>query len=171
MISLEEHGKRFNYRAVAIMLHDGHVLVHRAEYENFWSLPGGRVEICESAAVTICREMQEELGVAVEVERLVWVMETFFEDRGKPCHELGLYFLVSLPPDSPLAQQHEPFFGDEDGLRLIFEWARLDQLATLPLPLHPVFLREALQTLPATIGHVVEYEPLLGSAQPPTSTS
>lgn len=165
MISFEEHGMRFNYRAAAIVLHDGCVLVHRAEHEDFWALPGGRVEVCEASAETIRRELYEELGVEARAERLVWIAESFFEDRGVRCHELGLYFLVTLAPDTPLYRQREPFYGDENGLRLVFAWAPLDQLDSLPLPLHPIFLRQGLASLPATVAHIVHTEPLLVSAQ------
>jgi ADP-ribose pyrophosphatase YjhB (NUDIX family) len=158
MISFEEHGMRFNYRAVAIVLHQDRVLVHRVEDEDFWSLPGGRVELCEAAAAAVRREMHEELGVDVTVERLIWLAETFFEHGDERHHELGLYFLVSLAPEAPIAALREPFFGDEGGLRLIFEWAPLSDLEALALPLYPIFLRQGLRALPATVTHIVHYE-------------
>jgi len=58
---------RFNYRAVGVALHGGKVLLHRAEKDPFWALPGGRVELLEAAGDTLRREMQEELGVPIVV--------------------------------------------------------------------------------------------------------
>jgi len=43
-----EHG-RFNFRSVAIIIHDAHVLIHRAVADEFWALPGGRVEFFETS--------------------------------------------------------------------------------------------------------------------------
>lgn len=159
MISFQKQGMRFNYRAAAIVLHQGRVLLHRAEHDDFWALPGGRVELCEAAADAVQRELVEELHIQVKVERLVWVVETFFRDQGQAAHELGFYFLVTLPPDAPFATQQEPFFGDEGGVRLIFEWAALDTLDTLPL--HPIFLRQGLRHLPETVTHLVHSDLLI----------
>jgi 8-oxo-dGTP pyrophosphatase MutT (NUDIX family) len=41
----EEH--RFKHRVAGACLHAGHVLLTRAEDEEFWLLPGGRVEFHE----------------------------------------------------------------------------------------------------------------------------
>ena len=40
----------------------GRILLHRADYEDFWSLPGGRVEMLEDSREALRREMLEELG-------------------------------------------------------------------------------------------------------------
>ncbi|PWK14352.1 NUDIX domain-containing protein [Tumebacillus permanentifrigoris] len=40
-----------------------------------FDLPGGRVDILEPSNVTIVREFAEELGVEVQVDRLLWVVE------------------------------------------------------------------------------------------------
>jgi len=79
MISFSIGEARFNYRTVAVIIHDGYVLLHRADYENFWGLPGGRVEILESSDVALARELREELGqnVDAQVGRLLWMAENF----------------------------------------------------------------------------------------------
>ncbi len=48
--------------------------------DDYWAMPGGRAEIGETSARTIVREMQEELGCEVEVERLLWTVENFYAD-------------------------------------------------------------------------------------------
>ena len=63
MITFGKDNKQFVFRSVGIMLNDGHVLLHRAGDNAFWSLPGGRVEFLEKAESTITREMKEELEV------------------------------------------------------------------------------------------------------------
>src|SRR5574341_2201931 len=109
MISFRQEGGVFNYRVAAIIVDSGRVLLHRAEVEDFWSLPGGRAEMLEEAEEGLRREMREELEEEIRVERLVWVCENFFEYLEVSYHELGLYFLVTLPPGSGLLGRTEPW--------------------------------------------------------------
>jgi ADP-ribose pyrophosphatase YjhB (NUDIX family) len=111
MITFDKGLTRFTYRIVGVALYNNHVLLHKAVHENFWSLPGGRAELLEPATETLKREMREELGVEIAVERLLWVLENFFEYEGIAHHEVGLYFLMTLLRDSYVYQQSEPFMG------------------------------------------------------------
>lgn len=52
---------------------EGHVLLQRRSDNGLWGLPGGSVEIGESVTTAVVREVREETGLAVEVERLVGV--------------------------------------------------------------------------------------------------
>ncbi len=89
-------------RTAGICLDGERVLLYRAEFEDVWSLPGGRIEMLELAKDALRREMFEELGEEVKVGRLVWTVENFSEHQGVSYHELGLYFLVSVPESSRL---------------------------------------------------------------------
>ena len=157
MITFDSHDTRFTYRVAAIALHDGHVLLHRSEADDFWSLPGGRCEMMEPAAEAIAREMHEELGVAVTVERLIWIVENFFIFDGVPCHELGLYHLVGLPDEPSLLDKSATLEGRGEGpLRLFFRWFPL--AATPDLRIYPTFLRTALRQIPAGVEHIVHHD-------------
>lgn len=162
-IILEGSAATFTHRVSAVVLHEGQVLLHRAEADDFWSLPGGRIELLEPATASIQREMREELGVSVQVERLLWVVEGFFEHAGRAHHELGLYFLLRLPAGSPLYGQKEPFWGWEDDLttvnpplRLVFQWFPLEALEEITLV--PPFLKQALREIPVGVEHVLSHE-------------
>ncbi|HEX6292010.1 MAG TPA: NUDIX hydrolase [Herpetosiphonaceae bacterium] len=156
MLTFDHVQGRFNYRTVGVIYHDHHVLLHRADYESFWSLPGGRVEFAESAQAALVRELREELGVAASIERLLWVVENFYEYSQQRHHEIAFYFLVSLPPNAAICRQDTPFIGDEPGVVLIFQWFPVDQLETVDL--YPSFLRQALQRLPSGIEHIVHHD-------------
>ncbi len=156
MITITEDRTRFNYRVVGVALDRGRVLLHRAEQDDFWALPGGRVELCELAAQALEREMREELGIAVQVGRLLWVAENFFRYQGIQYHELGLYFLMTLPLDSFALSTENAFYGAEGELHLVFQWFSLDLLDTLPL--YPTFLRNRLRKLSAEIEHIEHHD-------------
>lgn len=47
MISFDQNGKRFKYRVAGLCAHDGHVLLTKTEQDDYWILPGVRVELSE----------------------------------------------------------------------------------------------------------------------------
>ena len=160
MITFKQNGFKFSYRVGGIAIHNGHVLFQKATADpdkTFWFLPGGRAELGESASETLQREMMEELNVSITIDRPLFLLENFFEGGTMPHHELGIYFLMQLPPDSYLCQQDGPFVRqDEPDLPLIFEWLPLDQLEQLTI--EPRLFRAALQTLPTQFTHVVHID-------------
>ncbi|HEX6817408.1 MAG TPA: NUDIX hydrolase [Ktedonobacterales bacterium] len=156
MIMQTEPEGRFVYRVAGVAIHDGRVLLHRAESEDFWSLPGGRCELLEPSETALRREMREELGMEVAVERLVWVVENFFALDGLPHHELGLYYKMALPADAPLLDVDMEHRGKEEELALVFRWFPLETIERMGL--YPVFLRAGLQALPATTAHIVNFD-------------
>lgn len=157
MITFKRGGKKFSYRIAGIVRHEGRMLFQRAmldPHDLFWFLPGGRAEFGEDASNTLQREMLEELGEQVHIEYLVYIIENFFREHKTSYHELGLYFLMTLPPDSLLLHQSGPFQrSDEDGSPIFFEWLPIEQLPQLAI--FPPMLREKLQQLPEHTTHIV----------------
>src|SRR5699024_6029066 len=76
-VTFENKG-RFNYRTAVVMIHDGHVLLHRQPKDDYWALPGGRVSLMERSRDAAVREMQEELQIDVSINQLLWITENFF---------------------------------------------------------------------------------------------
>src|SRR5690349_19597386 len=107
-------GGRFNHRAVGVCADDGHVLLHRSVNDDFWSLPGGRIELGESSSQAIVREMREELGLDAHTERLLWVVENFFTHGNVSHHELGMYYLISFARDAAIYDKRRVHEGLED---------------------------------------------------------
>src|SRR5262249_7447430 len=132
-----------------------HVLCQLASKEDFWFLPGGRAELGESASATLLREMQEELGVEMKIERLLYIVENFFIDPDDTWHELGLYFLMTAPKDSYLHQSLDTITHvDEVGNHLRFDWLPIAHLEELLL--YPICFQKALQEIPEHTSHIVE---------------
>lgn len=60
--------------AFALVRNDvGHVLLVRRADDGYWELPGGRIEIGESASAAVVHEVAEEAGVDIEVTKLAGV--------------------------------------------------------------------------------------------------
>ena len=170
IISLEFERSRFQVRAAAVILDrdEKRVLVHRAVTDDSWALPGGRVEITETTGEALAREMREDLTVEVEVGRLLWVTEEFFEFVDIEWHGIAFYYLVRLPGDCPIYDTDvwsgveefvEDLFVPEhlraevNRLDLIFQWHDREQLHDLNL--YPRFLQDGLRSLPLTTQHLI----------------
>jgi 8-oxo-dGTP pyrophosphatase MutT (NUDIX family) len=154
MISFDMSDGRFNYRVAAVVVHDGHVLVCREADGDFWFLPGGRCEMMESSHDAVRRELREELGVDSNIERLLWIVENFFIFGERRFHEFGLYFLVTLPGDSPQLDKSQIYaFREGVDLDLEMRWYRLPELSAINLV--PAFLRDGLGELPDTPRHII----------------
>ncbi len=163
MLVFDRGEQRFCYRVAAVITDHGRVLIQLVEESlesgdtPFYCLPGGRVEHGETALECISREMREELGEEVRVERALWLNENFFEHAGMTWHEIGLYFLVSLADESRFLASDGPHWGVEPeiGIKFPLEWHDVERLDRLRL--FPSFLRERLKSLPERVEHIVHY--------------
>jgi 8-oxo-dGTP pyrophosphatase MutT (NUDIX family) len=89
----------FRYRAAAIIIEDGCVLLAGNELEDYYYSIGGGVHMGEKAEDAVIREVYEETGVRYEIDRLAVMHENFFNNnsgmlKGLECHEICLYFLM-----------------------------------------------------------------------------
>lgn len=153
MITFDLDGGKFNFRTVGAIVHNGNVLLHRGEQDGFWTLPGGRVEFGEDTATALVREMQEELGIEVEINRMLWMVENFFEYENRSCHEIATYFALDLPAECHLYERTDEWEVREGNCTILFRWFALDELADVAI--YPTFLKQGLLSPPAQVQHIV----------------
>jgi len=153
MISFDINDRRFQLRAAAIIMRDDYILLHRLINDDFWALPGGRVEAGEEAASTIVRELNEELALPVRVGNLLWVAENFFPLNGKQFHEVGLYYLTTPEKDSIVLTSDGPYEGQEGNQKLVFTWFRRSEIVGMDV--RPKFLVQSLAAETLQFGHFV----------------
>lgn len=156
MLSFDLAGRRFQMRAVAIVRRDGHVLIHKATNETFWSLPGGRVEFGETAAETLEREIAEELGCSSRVGPLRFLVENFFAYNGEACHEIGWYYEAEIGDTFPFVTGDVCHRFSEGAYDLEFRWVRCDAETFEAYRLLPPMLPAQLTDPTPGFRHIIE---------------
>ncbi len=157
-IRLDDGLRRYNQRVAGLGFRNGHLLIHRAMHEPFWTLPGGTAEVGEDSRATLIREMEEELGLTVTIGRLLFIVENFFEFEGRQWHETGWYYLMDIPDRFAFAPDrivHETADGKN---HLEFKWAPATRASLQALPLPPVFLADRIEALPDAPEHIVWHD-------------
>jgi ADP-ribose pyrophosphatase YjhB (NUDIX family) len=81
-------------RATAVLIEDGSILLVEqkisASVQRTWSLPGGTLEFGESLEACLIREMQEETGLHIAIERLLYICDRIADGR----HVVHITFAV-----------------------------------------------------------------------------
>jgi ADP-ribose pyrophosphatase YjhB (NUDIX family) len=67
----------FQVRVTGVLLEEGSLLLvkQRLSDNRGWSLPGGRLEQGETLGQGVCREIEEETGLQVRVQKLLYVCD------------------------------------------------------------------------------------------------
>ena len=144
-----------NIRVGAIIMKDGRFLmVSNSSFGYLYSV-GGRIKFGETAEEAVIREVFEETGVRMEVDRLGFVHECFFigdtpAKLGRLIYEISFFFYMKTPDD------FEPVCGSftEDGAEEYLTWASIDD----PRYYFPEFFRTELKAPSQTVKHFVTDE-------------
>ena len=146
----------FRYRAAAIIVEDGCILMAQNDRDDYLYSVGGAVKMCESAEAAVQREVLEETGMEYEIDRLVFIHENFFEGEGSihalHCHEVAFYFLMK----SRGIKELRGHSTTSDGVEERMVWIPLEDLHKYRH--FPDFLGEKLKGLKPGIEHIVTYE-------------
>ena len=145
----------FNLRVGAIILKQGKVLMVGNGAADYLYSVGGRVRFGETLEDAVRREVLEETGAALEIDRLGFVHEDFFlcdqpDKLGKRIHELGFYFYMKTPDDFEPVCRSRAVNGSEERL----EWVPLDTERKA----FPTFFFSELARPSASVRHFVTNE-------------
>ena len=99
-----------NIRVGAIILKDGKFLMAGNDRDDYLYSVGGRIQYGETSEEAVVREVEEETGVKMEVDRLGFVSEVYFfgnphTDHRRTVYEIGFYYYMKVPEDfSPVSE-------------------------------------------------------------------
>jgi 8-oxo-dGTP diphosphatase len=119
-----------------ILIENGKVLLIKRGREPFlgqWAIPGGRIEDNESAEQCAIREMKEETGLTVKIEKLVGI---YSEPNRDPRGIVAAAYLVKKVGGILKS-------GDDAAQA---KWFDLDKIPTLATD-HAKMLKDALESL------------------------
>lgn len=133
-----------NLRVGAIIMKDGKFLMvgNRKRPEYLYTV-GGRIQFGETAEQAVIREVYEETGARLAIDRLGFIHENYFYgddalNDGKLIYEISLYFYMKTPEDfAPVCRSFT-----EDGQEEFLRWIEPDSSKKY----YPAFFRTELHT-------------------------
>ena len=130
-----------------MIISDGKILAMHDERSPYYYLPGGRVEMGETAESAVIREAQEELGVTTKIIRPLWLNQAFFTEDvdGLNYHELCIYYLMDIA-NTDLLSKGDIFTSKEGKRTHTFEWLEFERLKDEYF--YPLFLKKDIFNLP-----------------------
>ena len=138
-----------NIRAGAIIMKDGKLLMVGNERNYLYSV-GGRIKFGETAQEAVVREVLEETGVKMEIDRLGFVHENYFygdapSNLNKLIYEISFFFYMKVP--DTFAPVSESFTESNRKQRLV--WVSLDD----DIKIYPEFFKTELKQPADTVKH------------------
>ena len=131
-----------NIRVGAIIMKDGKILMVGNDRTDYLYSVGGRIKFGETAAEAIVREVFEETGVKMEIDRLGFVHENYFygdapTNLGRLIYETSFYFYMKTPSDfEPISDSFT-----EDNVREHLRWVFPDD----DIKMYPTFFKTELK--------------------------
>lgn len=144
-----------NVRVGAVIIRDGKILMAGNDRSDYLYSVGGRIRFGETAEEAVRREVLEETGSLLEIDRLGFIHENLFiGDFGrvdkKPVYEISFFFYMKTPEDfEPVCESLA-----EGNSREFLEWIELDD----PRIFYPEFFRRELKRPAAGVVHIVTNE-------------
>ena len=93
-----------NLRVGAIIMMNGKILMVGNDRADYLYSVGGRIKFGETSEEAVVREVFEETGVKMEIDRLGFIHENYFfgdtaSNMGKLIYEVSYFFYMKVPKD------------------------------------------------------------------------
>lgn len=126
---------------VVILNEKGEILLVRQHHENknIWMVPGGGIEEGENSQDAAIREVLEETGLIIHIDRLLWHVEEVSEERG----QRFVNFFVGNIIGGKEELGSDPEFSEEDQVLDELKFFPREKLSELEY-VYPDFLRDEL---------------------------
>jgi len=124
-IKIPKNKFQFRTSAYGIIRHEGKILLVNTRSSGKWFFPGGEVEIGESLEDAIKREVLEETGIEIKVEKFLTFKESFFyyDPLDKAWQNYG-FFYICKPKSFDLSEENQVEFDEAEKPK----WVEFDKL-------------------------------------------
>jgi mutator protein MutT len=108
----------------AVIYENKVLLIQRAQNDNYndiWEMPGGGVDIGENPKMSLIRELQEEVGIIIDIDNLKYLDYFEFHNIEKNIHKRKFCFKVTINSNKIiLSHEHSnyKFFSSEEVILL-----------------------------------------------------
>lgn len=127
-IKIKSEQGSFKFRVCGVLQYQNKFLVQKIESNDFYSYPGGHVEIGENTDEAIDREMNEELPYKFKINRVLSIMQNFFSYENLVFHELDYWYLLDAGEELN-TEDCEVIENDKGELKkLEYKWLTIDEL-------------------------------------------
>ena len=149
-IGMHTTNSDFSLRAAALIINNNQLLaIKNDNFDCFYTIGGG-VNVNETSIDAVIREVCEETGYLLSIDRLVFIQERFYNINNTYHHEVVFFYLmksvdVRIENKTCTDYQEEKLY-----------WLPIDELQNTNLV--PEFLRTALTNIPEEIVHIISKE-------------
>ncbi|MCM1404009.1 MAG: NUDIX domain-containing protein [Prevotella sp.] len=123
----------FHYCVRAIIKQDEKILMLCVNDAEYYHLPGGHVKIGETSENALRREIKEEVGFDINIDKLVIVNEQFYHKKDSAHHAIIFYYVAS--PKSKVSTENR-ICMEQGRTKLIkneLRWVTLHELKNLDM--------------------------------------
>lgn len=151
-LTIKDTDNMLNIRVAGIVIKNNRVLMVKNLRSDYIYSLGGRLKFGESAAQGVVREVEEETGVRLEIDRLGFVHENFFTGNtpskmNRQVYEITFYFYMKVPRDFNI--ETDTATSDGDGETLVWlDWHSDEKY-------YPQFFKAELDNPSQEIKHIV----------------
>lgn len=151
-LTIKDTDNMLNIRVAGIIIKDNRVLMVKNLRSDYIYSLGGRLKFGESAARGVVREVYEETGVHLEIDRLGFIHENFFigstpSKMNRQVYEITFYFYMKVPADFHI--ETDTATADGDGETLVWlDWHSDEKY-------YPQFFKTQLDNPSKEIKHIL----------------
>ena len=138
----------FGVRATGLVVQDEKLYLVKSPEGKYYTL-GGAIQLGETTEEAVLREMQEEIGIEVELGPLAFIVENQFTLQEKSYHQIEFLYLVT-PLSEPVT-----YLEEGNSIRQC-EWIAFTDLKNLDL--NPAFLKTELVVWKGQLQHFINWE-------------
>ena len=142
----------FNCRVVGVCVKNNKVFLSKLKEDEYWTFIGGKSEFGEATDEAIIREYKEETGATLQINRLLAVIENFFDMDNSNWHQLIFFYLLN--DDNNELEDFDGYKEVNDNSNAIYQWITLEQIDSLNIK--PNCAQQILKKIPKNIVHYID---------------